>query len=135
MTPSEQTDLSGTYTGTINFPDGGMSGEATLTIQGNTFTLTSGGTTKTGRVTAVTTRGYTAVTMQFDGQASGGQQTAPAMIISLRARRNGDRLTLTSVRGEPRQFSFTSGTTAQARRGRSRSRKPNMNANQAAPTP
>lgn len=118
--PSEQTDLSGTYTGTINFPDGGMSGEATLTIQGNTFTLTSGGTTKTGRITAVTTRGYTAVTMQFDGQATGGQQAPPAMIISLRARRNGDQLTLTSVSGETRQFSFVSGGTAQARRGRGR---------------
>ena len=118
--PGEQTDLFGTYTGTINFPDGGMSGEATLTIQGNTFTLTSGGTTKTGRITAVTTRGYTAVTMQFDGQATGGQQAPPAMIISLRARRNGDQLTLTSVRGETRQFSFVSGGTAQARRGRGR---------------
>ncbi|MBX5478256.1 MAG: hypothetical protein IRZ19_04200 [Pyrinomonas methylaliphatogenes] len=114
----EQTDLSGTYTGTVNFPDGGLSGEATLTIQGNNFTLTSGGTTRTGRLTAVTTRGYTAVTMQFEGAATGGQTTP--MIISLRARRNGDQLTLTSVRGETRQFSFVSGGTEQARRGRGR---------------
>ena len=38
----EQTDLSGTYTGTVNYSEGGMSGDATLTITGNNFTLTSG---------------------------------------------------------------------------------------------
>ncbi len=37
----EQTDLSGTYTGNVNFPDHGMTGESTLTITGNKFTLTS----------------------------------------------------------------------------------------------
>ena len=41
----EQTDLSGTYTGTVNYPDGGMTGEATLTITGNNFTLTAGAST------------------------------------------------------------------------------------------
>ncbi|HEX8709792.1 MAG TPA: hypothetical protein VF723_16240, partial [Pyrinomonadaceae bacterium] len=53
-TGGEQTDLSGTYTGTVNYAGGGLSGPATLTIEGNRFTLTpEGGSPLTGRVTAV----------------------------------------------------------------------------------
>src|SRR3954454_22880713 len=79
------TDLSGTYTGTVNYPDGGITGPATLTITGNNFTLTpeGGGTPVTGRISAVTTRGYTGVAMQMGSFAgSGGAATAPPASVS-----------------------------------------------------
>jgi hypothetical protein len=125
MGQSEQTDLSGTYTGVINYPEGNMSGDATLTITGNQFTLQSGGTTQTGRVTAVTTRGYTAVTMRF---GEGTEGTMP-VTISLRARRTGDRLTLTTVQGETRQFSFAPAGGRGSRRRGTRNRNTGMDAN------
>lgn len=108
----EQTDLSGTYTGTVNYAEGGISGDATLTITGNDFTMTSGQMSQEGRVVAVTTCNYTAVTMMFGkGQttASTGSQPPALPAVSLRARRTGNGLTLTSVPGESRQFSFSSG--------------------------
>ena len=116
----EPADLSGTYTGTINYPGGNLTGDATLTINGNEFTLTSGSTTKTGRISAVKTGGYTAVAMTFgDLAAKPGQTTTPPQTVSLRARKTGDRLQLTSVPGETQKFSFvTGGTTARRRRGR-----------------
>ncbi len=95
-------DLSGTYSGTINYPDGGMTGDATLTITGRDFTLMSGGQSATGTVTAVTTRGYTGASMRFGTDV-------PAKIVSVRARKTGDRLTLTNVKGETHEFSFNSG--------------------------
>jgi hypothetical protein len=106
----EQTDLSGTYTGTANYAEGGLSGETTLTINGNNFTMTSGSTTQEGRVVAVTTCNYTAVTMMFGKEqttAAKGPQPPPLPAVSLRARRVGSGLTLESVGGETRQFSFT----------------------------
>ena len=111
----EQTDLSGTYTGNVNYPEGGLNGAATLTITGNNFTITpeGGGSAVNGRVTAVTTRGYTGVTMMFgDPTAPPATQNPPPPplpAVSLQARRTGDRVTLKSVPGEKRQFSFSSG--------------------------
>src|ERR1700686_4452377 len=64
-TKQEQADLSGTYTGKLTHPDGTVSKDATLTITGNTFTATAGSDTHSGRITAVTTCGYTAVTMMI----------------------------------------------------------------------
>lgn len=117
----EQTDLSGTYTGTANYTEGGISGEATLTINGNDFTMTSGQSTTEGRVTAVTTCNYTAVTMMFgrpQTSVATGTQPPPLPAVSLRARRVGRGLTLESVGGGTRQFSFSSGG------GRRRSMRP-----------
>jgi hypothetical protein len=125
----EQTDLSGTYTGTANYSEGGLMGEATLTITGNDFTITSGSTTQEGRITAVTTCNYTGVTMMFGKpqvSATTGAQPAPLPAVSLRARKVGNGLTLESVGGEARQFSFSSagavgggsGNRPRARRGR-----------------
>jgi hypothetical protein len=74
--------------------------DATVTITGNTFTATSGSDTHTGKIVAVTTCGYTAVTMMMDG--------AP-QAMSLRAKKVGDNLTLTSVPGEPQMVTFTTG--------------------------
>jgi len=105
----EQTDLSGTYTGTFNCSDAGANGDGTLTISGNTFTWTSGSDTKSGRITAVTTRGYTGIAMQF-GEATApapGQTSTPPMIISMRAKKMGDRLMLMTVPGAGHACSFT----------------------------
>ena len=106
-----QTDLSGTYTGTVNYPEGGITGAATLTITGNDFTLApdGGGASISGRVTAVTTRGYTGVTMMFGDTTPPPvtQSPPPLPAVSLRAKIAGGRVTLTSVPGEKREFSFT----------------------------
>jgi hypothetical protein len=104
-----QTDLSGTYTGTTNYEEGGLSGDTTLIISGNKFTMTSGSTTQEGRVVAVTTCNYTAVTMMFGKEqvsAASGPQPAPLPAVSLRAERVGGGLSLESTEGENRQFSF-----------------------------
>ena len=65
-TKQEQTDLSGTYTGKLKHGDG-PTVDATLTVTGNTFTGTVGNESPHGKITAVTTCGYTAVTMMMDG--------------------------------------------------------------------
>ncbi|HEY0005926.1 MAG TPA: hypothetical protein VGB17_14185, partial [Pyrinomonadaceae bacterium] len=64
-TVQEQTDLSGTYTGMINYPDGGLTGDATMTIAGNQLTITSGTQTINGRITAVTTCNYTSAALML----------------------------------------------------------------------
>ncbi|HWT00667.1 MAG TPA: hypothetical protein VN256_10505 [Pyrinomonadaceae bacterium] len=101
----EQTDLSGTYTGRVGYTDVVMAGDATLTISGNSFTLTTGQMAAEGRIVAVTTCNYTAVTMRFgkDAAATPGQ---PPPTVSLRARRTGGGLSLDTVPGESRMFSF-----------------------------
>jgi hypothetical protein len=143
-TNTEQTDLSGTYTGTFDCPDAGLSGETTLTITGNQYTLSDG---KTGRIVAVTTRGYTGATMQFGEFTvpAPGQAAGPApVIISMRARKSGDRLTLTPVSGEKHVCSFTpAGGTRMRRRARAVNTNINSNTNmndntgtpEATPTP
>lgn len=104
----EQTDLSGTYTGKATHPDG-SSGEVTLTVTGNNFTMTGGPQDMSGRITAVTTCGYTAVTMMSGDMGPGPNPAATHTAVSLRAKKVGDRLTLTSVPGEPKKVSFVSG--------------------------
>lgn len=124
---TEQTDLSGTYTGTFNCEPAGVSGETTLTITGNQFTLSDG---KSGRIVASTTRGYTAVALQFGDTTapSPGAASTPPMIVSLRARKSGDRLTLTTVPGAKHVCSFRpAGPASRAARRQRGSR--NMNAN------
>ena len=107
----EQADLSGTYTGKVKHgAEPAM--DATLTITGNNFTMTSGSDTHSGRITAVTTCGYTGVTMMMGDLTppTPGPNPPPALpAMSLRAKKVGDKLTLTSVPGEPKQVSFTTG--------------------------
>jgi hypothetical protein len=112
-TKQEQTDLSGTYTGKLKHGDDPVM-DATLTVTGNTFTATSGSDTHTGKITAVTTCGYTAVTMMMEG--------AP-QAMSLRAKKVGDNLTLASVPGEPQMVTFTTGGGAMKAKPRHRKHK------------
>jgi len=95
----EQTDLSGTYTGKLKHGNDPVA-DATLTVTGNQFSGTMGGQTINGRIVAVTTCGYTAVTIMHEGQTRA---------MSLRAKKMGNGLTLTSVPGEPEQIMFTTG--------------------------
>lgn len=115
----DQTDLSGTYTGKLKHADDPVQ-DATLTITGNSFTGTMGGQTVSGRIVAVTTCGYTAVTIMHEGQPRA---------MSLRAKKAGDSLTLTSVPGEPEHVMFTTGG------GAMRPRKHRMNRKPAPPPP
>src|SRR5205085_10480647 len=92
-----------------------MTGDSTLTVTGNQFTL-SGASSGSGRITAVTTRGYTGATLRFDAAGGGTPQS-----VSVRAKKSGDRLWLTPVPGEMNKCSFTPGGGARmggARRGR-----------------
>jgi hypothetical protein len=125
--PTEQTDLSGTYAGTFNCDALGLTGDTTLTITGNQFTTADG---KSGRIVASTTRGYTAVALQMGDTAtspspaaapttpasSASSMTAPT-IVSLRGRKTGNRLTLSPVSGG-QPCSFTTGSKMASRRTR-----------------
>ena len=95
----EQTDLSGTYTGKMKMGDDAAM-DATLTITGNNFTMNAGNNTHSGRIVAVTTCGYTAVTVMPEGANHAH---------SLRAKKMGNGLTLMSVPGEPEKIMFTTG--------------------------
>ena len=95
----EQTDLSGTYTGKMKHGDDPAM-DATLTITGNNFSMTAGSDTHSGRIVAVTTCGYTAVSVMPEGANRAH---------SLRAKRMGSGLTLMSVAGEPEKMMFTTG--------------------------
>jgi hypothetical protein len=123
-TKQEQTDLSGTYTGKLKHGDG-PTVDATLTINGNNFNGTMGSDTMSGRITAVTTCGYTAVTMMPQG--------AP-QAMSLRAKKVGNSLTLTSVPGEPQMVTFTTGGAMKAK-PRKHKAKPKSNPGTPPPSP
>ena len=131
----EQTDLSGTYVGKVRHGDQTPM-DATLTITGNSFTMTTGSETHSGRITAVTTCGYTAVTiMHGDGGMSAlGTTPPPNKVMSLRAKKVGDSLTLMSVPGEPEKVMFTSGGGA-GRPRRQRPRRPATLPATPSPTP
>src|SRR5215204_1408352 len=91
----EQVDLSGTYSGNLSTSGGEDvgSGPATLTITGNTFTLTTeGGASHKGRVYAVLTRGATSAALYFADLQD--PATSTVAVYNVRARKSGDRLTL-----------------------------------------
>ena len=132
----EQTDLSGTYVGKLKHGNEAPV-DATLTVTGNNFTMTMGSDTHTGRITAVTTCGYTAVTVMhgdMSAPAPGATPPAPNKTMSLRAKKVGDSLTLMSVPGEPEQVMFTTGGGA-GRPRRHRPRRPPSPPAAPSPTP
>ena len=101
MPQSTQLDLSGTYAGTFaNCDTLGLSGDTTLTINGNQFTTADG---KSGRIIASKSRGYTAVAMQMSG--------ANSPVVSFRGKKSGNKLTLTPVAGATTQCTFTTSKT------------------------
>ena len=104
-----QVDLSGTYAGTFNCEAAGLVGDTTLTITGNEFTTADG---KTGRITASKTGGYTAVALRVNG----ADATATPMVISLRARKIGNKLTLSPVAGANEKCSFVTSKIARGRK-------------------
>jgi hypothetical protein len=124
-TQQEQTDLSGTYAGKLKHGDEPVQ-DATLTITGNSFTGSMGGQTVSGRIVAVTTCGYTAVTIMHEGEPHA---------MSLRAKKVGDNLTLTSVPGEPQKIMFTTGGGAMKPKPRKHRAKPKTGAAPAKTTP
>lgn len=102
----EQVDLSGTYSGRVMTTGGHeMSGEATLTITGNTFTLAGEGMTHNGRVYAVLTRGATSAAFYFADIQD--PATSTPVVFNVRARKSGERLTLTPAPGTKNRMSFT----------------------------
>lgn len=109
---STQMDLSGTYAGTFNCDALGLTGDTTLTITGNEFTLADG---RTGRLVTSTTKGYTAVALQLTPAAAAGATTTP-QVVSLRAKKSRDRLTLTSADGAKMKCSFVPSRVARSKR-------------------
>jgi hypothetical protein len=102
----ERVDLSGTYTGHVKTTGGHeMSGDAELTINGNSFTLTGEGMTHTGRFYAVLTRGATSAALYFTDIEDPATKTPVA--FNVRARKSGDRLTLTPAPFTGSRLTFT----------------------------
>src|SRR6185503_5038544 len=99
QTTTTQVDLSGTYTGTFNCEAAGLVGDTTLTINGNEFTTADG---RTGRIIVSKSGGYTAAAFQVNGTDA----TATPTIISLRAKKSGNRLTLMPVAGATQKCTF-----------------------------
>ena len=104
-------DLSGTYTGNIKITGSHeMSGEGTINMKGESPTMSSkvtievGGMTHNGRFSAVTTRGYTGVTMYFPDVEDSASKTG--LVVMSRATKKGDRLTLTPVPNARNTISF-----------------------------
>ena len=99
---TEQVDLSGTYAGTFNCEEAGLVGDTSITITGNEFTTADG---RKGRLIASKTSGYTAVALQVN-PADPSTPAAGAKVISLRAKKSGNKLTLTPVSGSTMKCSF-----------------------------
>lgn len=100
-----QEDLSGAFTGRVTMTGGHeMSGAATLTITGNTFTLESEGMTHSGRIYAINTRRYIGAALIFTDLTDPATNTPLA--VSVRARRTGNRLSLTPVPGARNRMTF-----------------------------
>ena len=117
---SIQTNVEGTYPGTVDYTSGNLSGEATLEIgpmqalgalRFNPFSITSGSTKLSGRIIAITTCGYTTATLFFDAD-SPNQQPDPTRVISLQACKSNNQRSFSmnnaTVSPTPRSFVFTS---------------------------
>jgi hypothetical protein len=104
----EQVDLSGTYEGRVTTTGSHeMSGAATLTITGNSFTLTGEGMNHTGRVYAVLTRGETSAAFYFSDLTDSTTNTP--VVFNVRARKRGDSLSLRPAPFTKNKMTFTTG--------------------------
>jgi hypothetical protein len=108
--PGTWADMSGTWTGRVRMSGGHeMDSEATLTITSsgsgsNQFTLAGEGMSHTGRVIAITTRGYTGAAFIFDDITDPGSNTKLACSVRVRQSRN--TLTLAPVPGARNRLNF-----------------------------
>jgi hypothetical protein len=113
LVDSSPTNLSGTYRAKINYPEGGLSGDAMISIENNQFTLTSGSSKETGRIVATTTCGHTAVSLTLGDLTTPplGQAPPPLPTISMKATTVEDgsktKIELVAVPGEDRSFTLT----------------------------
>ena len=108
-TEGTQEDLSGTFTGNLRTSGGHeMSAPSTLTITGNQFTLASEGMNHSGRVLAVTTRGYTGASFFFSDLTDADTKTP--VVASVRVRRYGNRLSVDPVPGTRTRMTFRGGS-------------------------
>jgi hypothetical protein len=127
----EQVDLSGTYTGHVMTTGGHeMSGEGTLTITGNTFSLASEGMTHNGRVYAVLTRGEASAAFYFTDIQDPATNTP--LVFNVRARKRGESLRLWPAPNTKNRMTFNTGGGAAPRRRRGRratTTMPDTNAN------
>jgi len=104
----EQVDLSGTYEGRVTTTGGHeMSGPATLTITGNTFTLSGEGMNHNGRVYAVLTRGEASAAFYFTDISVGTPPTP--LVFNVRARKRGESLRLWPAPQTRNRMTFTQG--------------------------
>ena len=102
----ERVDLSGTYTGRVKTTGGHeMAGDAELTINGNSFTLTGEGMSHTGRFYAVLTQGATSAALYFSDIQD--PATSTPVVFNVRARKRGDSLTLTPAPFTKSKLTFT----------------------------
>lgn len=98
-------DLTGNYTGRVTMSGAHeMSGDATLNISGNTFTLEAGGMTHSGRIYAINTRRYVGAALYFNDMTDSVSQTPLA--YSVRVRR-GRTFSMTPVPGSRNRLNFT----------------------------
>jgi hypothetical protein len=121
-------DLSGTFTGNVRMSGAHemASTPATLTITGNSFTLATadGVMNHSGTVRAVNSSGYIGAAFRFSDITDAASNNIP-LSASVRARRSGDRLTLTPVPGERNRLWFNAGGGGGGgRRGRRRRAAP-----------
>jgi hypothetical protein len=101
-----QVDLSGQYAGELKFPSTKLNGKATLNVEGNKFTLRdSNGTERGGRISAVNNIDYVSIALMLD-ETPGENQPFAHSVMSLRMRKAGKNLILTSAPGETREFLF-----------------------------
>lgn len=113
-TEHEEEDLTGTYSGRIEFPSSKLSGRANLTIEGTRFNLISGDLVLSGLIASETTCDYTAVAMRFETASSPEIFTELPKSISLRGTRLGSKLSLISAEGETKlEFTAVAITTRQ----------------------
>lgn len=104
-----------TYTGNAfvdlrggEIPELKWAGETTLYIIGDQFKMKAGSRILTGRIIRHTTNGHTSVAMQFDDPRMIGLAGSKNLVLSLKAERLGDALTLKQVPNQAAaQFTFS----------------------------